>query len=460
MIGATISHFRITEKLGEGGMGEVWAAEDVRLGREVALKLLPENFAEDAERHARFEREAKVLASMNHPNIATLYGLEHLDDRHALVMELVEGEGLDERIERGPLPTDEALSIALQVAEALEAAHENGIVHRDLKPANVMIRSDGTVKVLDFGLAKAWEEQAADGSLSLSPTITSNQSKAGVILGTAAYMSPEQARGKSVDKRADIWAFGVVLFEMLTGRRLFEGEMVTDVLANVLKQEVDWDLLPEETPPRLRRLLDRCLERQPKERIRDIGDVRWHLAETLRTGDEPDQPLAGTETALPSRHRVAIGWVAGVVIGSLAAVLAWWVLQPAGEAQRTIRSQIVAPEELAFDFRADVGGPVLSPDGSKLVFAARDDSGDRSLWIRPLDSLSAQKLGGTEGASFPFWSPDSRWVAFFVTGKLRKIDVSGGPPETVCEAPNGRGGSWSQEGAIVFAPEVFGGLAR
>jgi Tol biopolymer transport system component len=460
MIGTTVSHFRITEKLGEGGMGEVWAAEDVRLGREVALKLLPENFAEDAERHARFEREAKVLASMNHPNIATLFGLEHLDDRHALVMELVEGEGLDERIGRGPLPLDEALSIALQVAEALEAAHENGIVHRDLKPANVMIRSDGTVKVLDFGLAKAWEEQSADGSLSLSPTITSNQSRAGVILGTAAYMSPEQARGKSVDKRADIWAFGVVLFEMLTGRRLFEGEMVTDVLANVLKQEVDWDLLPSETPRSLRHLLGRCLERQPKERIRDIGDVRWHLAEMLRSGGEPDQIVADPETVAPSRRRVAIGWVAGVVIGSLAAVLAWWVLQPAGEAQRTIRSQIVAPEELAFDFRADVGGPVLSPDGSKLVFAARDESGDRSLWIRPLDSLSAQKLGGTEGASFPFWSPDSRWVAFFVTGKLRKIDVSGGPPETVCEAPNGRGGSWSQEGTIVFAPEVFGGLAR
>ncbi|NIV26329.1 MAG: protein kinase, partial [Gammaproteobacteria bacterium] len=294
MIGDTLAHYRVTASLGAGGMGEVWRAEDTRLGREVALKVLPEEFAEDAERLARFEREAKVLASLNHPNIAHLYGLETAtpasdesgtgtgtgagtEELTFLVMELVEGEGLDEVIARGPIPVEEALPIAIQIAEALEAAHDAGIVHRDLKPANVKIRPDGTVKVLDFGLAKAWEE--GEGTdLSLSPTLTRHATAAGVILGTAAYMSPEQARGKPVDRRADIWSFGVVLWEMLTGRQLFDGDTVTDVLAAVLTREPDLDMLPDATPRTVRRLLERCLRQDPKVRLQAIGEARIALA--------------------------------------------------------------------------------------------------------------------------------------------------------------------------------------
>jgi len=460
VIPTRIGAYEIASKLGQGGMGEVYRATDTRLGREVALKVLPDDFVDDPERSARFEREARVLASLNHLNIATLYGLEHLEDRHLLVMELVEGEGLDEVIARGPVPVEEAIAIALQVAEGLEAAHEAGIVHRDLKPANIRIRPDGTVKVLDFGLATTWESRAGASGLSLSPTITSHHTKAGVILGTAAYMSPEQARGKPVDKRADIWAFGVVLFELLTGRQLFEGEMVTDVLANVLKQEVPWDALPATVPRQLRHLLHRCLERQPSERMRDIGDVRWALAEITRTDGEIAEGPAAVPAARRRGWRSVAPWAAGAALGVGAAVLAAALLRPVPEAPRSVRSYIVAPEDAAFDFRASVGGPVLSPDGRKLVFAARDAGGGTSLWIRPLESLSAQRLAGTEDAFFPFWSPDSRSVGFFVSGKLRKIDISGGPPESVCDAPNGRGGSWSPQGVIVFAPDVFGGLQQ
>ena len=455
--GSRLGAYEITAKLGEGGMGEVWRATDSTLGRAVALKLLPETFAGDAERHARFEREARTLASLNHPNVATLYGLEHVDGEHVLVMELVEGEGLDELIARGPLPVDDAIPIALQIAEALEAAHEAGIVHRDLKPANVRIRPDGTVKVLDFGLAKAWAEEAGGSDLSFSPTITARHTKEGVILGTASYMSPEQARGRPVDKRADIWAFGVLLWEMLTGRQMFAGETVTDVLASVLKQEPDWTLLPPAIPARLRSLLERCLERRPGERIRDMGDVRWELAHIAETGID-----RAAETGAPTRRRVRtlLPWVAGATLGvAAAAVVGLTMLRPSAGAARAVRSFLVAPEHTAFDFRGAIGGPVLSPDGSKLVFAASSADGASSLWIRPLDSLSAQPLRGTANAYFPFWSPDSRWVGFFVTGKLRKIDITGGPPETVCDAPNGRGGSWSPDGVIVFAPDVFGSLA-
>jgi eukaryotic-like serine/threonine-protein kinase len=458
--GERLGAFEITGRLGAGGMGEVWRATDTRLGRHVALKLLPEDLAVDGERQARFEREARVLASLSHPHIATLYGLEEAGGRQVLAMELVEGDGLDERIARGPVPIEEALPIATQIAEALEAAHEKGIVHRDLKPANVKLTPEGSVKVLDFGLAKAWETDASEASLSLSPTITRQHTRAGVILGTAAYMAPEQARGKPIDKRADIWALGVVLFEMLSGRRLFEGEMVTDVLANVLKQEIDWDSLPDTTPDSLRRVLRRCLERQPGERIRDVGDVRWELAEVARSGGTVPATEVRTSVATAAPRRALLPWIAlAVVTVALVAVAASTLLRPAPRA-RTVRSFIVPPEKTTFAFQGSIGGPVLSPDGSKLVFVARDPTGKTSLWVRPLDSLSAQELGHTEGASFPFWSPDSRWVAFFVSGKLRKIDVAGGPPESVCDAPSGRGGSWSPEGVIVFAPAVFGGLQR
>jgi serine/threonine-protein kinase len=299
VIGTTLAHYRITAALGAGGMGEVWRATDERLGREVALKVMPEEFAKDPERMARFEREAKVLASLNHPNIATLYGLESVTSGTGtgtgtgtfLAMELVEGEDLSERIKHGAVPVDEAISIALQIADALEAAHEQGIVHRDLKPANIKITEEGTVKVLDFGLAKAWEVETGDSSISMSPTVT-RATAAGVILGTAAYMSPEQARGKKVDRRADIWAFGVVLWEMLTGRKLFDGDTVTDVLADVLRAEIDLEALAGETPGAVRRLLERCLERDPRRRLRDMGDAGLDLREAM-DGETAVQQIDG-----------------------------------------------------------------------------------------------------------------------------------------------------------------------
>jgi serine/threonine protein kinase len=271
--------YEVHAPLGAGGMGEVFRATDSHLGREVALKLLPEGFADDPERHARFEREAKLLASLNHPNIATLYGLEHLDGQHVLVMELVEGEDLSERIRRGAISLEEAAPLAVQIARALEAAHEQGIVHRDLKPANVKLRPDGTVKVLDFGLAKAWEADGSESDLSMSPTLTAHATAAGVILGTAAYMAPEQAAGQPADRRADVWAFGVVLWEMLTGRKLFDGETVSHVLASVLKDEIDLDALPADTPARIRELIDRCLRKKPGQRLQAIGDARVLLEE-------------------------------------------------------------------------------------------------------------------------------------------------------------------------------------
>jgi Tol biopolymer transport system component len=459
--GTKLGPYEAVAPLGAGGMGEVWRARDTRLGREVALKFLPAGFVDDPERHARFEREAKVLASLNHPHIATLYGLEHLDGQHALVMELVEGEGLDERIARGPVPLDEALPIALQIAEGLEAAHEKGIVHRDLKPANVKVRPDGTVKVLDFGLAKAWEEQVEVSDPAYSPTITGHHTRAGVILGTAAYMSPEQARGKPVDKRADIWAFGCVVYEMLTGARTFGGETVTDVIAAVVTRDPDWSALPPAVPPRIRQALQRCFEKDPKRRFHDVGDARFELEEGWRLREA--QPAVSAHTPAPvtqTSRRAVVPWAVAAFALVVAAGLAFAYLRAASVHSRTVRSYILPPGKTSFVFNGATGGAVLSPDGSRLVFSATDEAGKKLLWVRPLDSLTAQPLEGTDGASYPFWSPDSRFVGFFASGKLKKIDVSGGPAQSLCDASNGRGGTWSRAGVIVFAPDVFGALER
>ncbi len=457
--GSRLGVYEIVCPLGAGGMGVVYRARDARLGREVALKFLPPGLVDDPERHARFEREARLLASLNHPNIAVLYGLEHLDGQHALAMELAEGDGLDERLARGPLPIEEALPIARQIAEALEAAHERGIVHRDLKPANVKVRPDGTVKVLDFGLAKAWDEQGPNSDPALSPTITSHHTRAGVILGTAAYMSPEQARGKPVDKRADIWAFGCVLYEMLTGSRGFGGDTVTDVIAAVVTRDPDWSALPDTVGPRIRRTLERCLDKDPKRRFRDIGDVSFELQDGMRPGAEDASPTAQAAPPVVRRARVpALPW-AVAVLGIAAAVgLGLAYVRSASVRPRSVRSFVLPPEKTRFAFEGATGGAVLSPDGARIVFAATDESGRKLLWLRPLDALTAQPLEGTDGASYPFWSPDSRFVAFFVPGKLKKIDILGGPPQTICDANSGRGGSWSKDGVIVFAPDVYGGL--
>jgi serine/threonine protein kinase len=459
--GTRLGAYEIVAPLGAGGMGVVYRARDTRLGREVALKFLPEDFATDPERHARFEREAKLLASLNHPHIASLHGLEHLDGQHALAMELVEGEGLDARIARGAVPPDEAIPIALQIADALEAAHEKGIVHRDLKPANVKVRPDGTVKVLDFGLAKTWEERVANSDPALSPTITQHHTRAGVILGTAAYMSPEQARGKPVDKRADIWAFGCLVYELLTGERTFGGDTVTDVIAAVVTREPDWSALPAGVTPRTRQALQRCLEKDPRRRFRDIGDARFELEEGARPPvAQPSTPVLTPSTSAEPPRRPVLPWIAAALAVALAVGFAAAYIRATSVRPRPVRAYVLPPDKTHFTFNGATGGAILSPDGTRIVFAASDDSGRKLLWLRPLDSLTAQPLEGTDGASYPFWSPDSRFVAFFVPGKMKKIDIQGGPPQTICDASSGRGGAWSQDGVIVFASDVYGGLRR
>jgi Tol biopolymer transport system component/tRNA A-37 threonylcarbamoyl transferase component Bud32 len=447
--GATLGPYRIVEKLGEGGMGEVWRASDTRLGRDVAVKLVPEPFAGDRERHARFEREARTLAGLNHPNIATLYGLEHFDGQHVLVMELVEGEGLEARIARGSLGLDEVLPIARQIAEALESAHAQGIVHRDLKPANVKVRPDGAVKVLDFGLAKAWAEEAEGSDLSLSPTITQHHTRAGVILGTAGYMSPEQARGKPVDKRADVWAFGVVLWEMLSGASLFAGETVSDTLAAVLRAEPDPAQLPGGTPAALRRLLALCLERDPRRRLHDMADVRILL-------DAVEQEKSPQAETAPARRPWAawLGW--GVAFAALAvAGLVGWQ----GRAPRATRDLVRLDAELPDGVRMalqDVPVMALSPDGRELAFTAIEpQSTQPMIYLRRMDETEAHPIRGTQGASAPFFSPDGGSLAFFAGHELRRIQVGGGASLTLADASSTRGGSWSPDGSTIYYPPEF-----
>ena len=430
--GARFGVYHVVECIGAGGMGEVYRGRDTRLNRDVALKTVLDLFSSDPERLARFKREAQLLASLNHSNIAAIYGFEELDGVQALVMEWVDGPTLADRIAQGPVPLDDALPMALQIAAALEAAHGQGIIHRDLKPANIKVRPDGTIKVLDFGLAKALAPDVAAPVATLSPTITSPAAtRMGVIIGTAAYMSPEQARGKPVDKRTDIWAFGCVLYEMLTGRRAFDGDDVSDSLANVLKTEPDWGALPTDTPPGLRRLLQRCLAKDPRRRFHDIADVCLDLAEP-----EPRAALAPTVTRSRRTMLERTAWL--LVVAALAGLL---VLA----SRRTVPAPAVTrffvhpPAQTVFGGPLALGSTVaattgaISPDGTRLVFTATDRSGRTQLWLQPLDSFTAQALPGTDGGVFPFWSPDGRSIGFFVGNRLRKIDRAGGSPQTICE---------------------------
>jgi serine/threonine-protein kinase len=442
-IGDKLGPYEILAPIGAGGMGEVHRARDAKLNRDVAIKVLSAALADDADYLARFQREAQVLAALNHPNIAAIYGFED----HAIVMELVEGATLAERIAQGALSIDEALPIAKQIAEALEAAHEKGIVHRDLKPGNVKITSEGTVKVLDFGLAKTADVRTTSDA-SISPTLTIRATGAGLILGTAGYMSPEQAAGKPVDKRADIWSFGVVLWEMLTGRRLFTGETMSHTLADVLRAPIDFDKLPKETPPAIRGLLHRCLDRDIKTRLRDIGEARIALQKHLAN---PVAEAIGS-TAAPTQTWLWMA-IAGVFAIALAA-LAFVHFREKPPDAALARFNIPPPESTTFVVTGpnpNNGPPALSPDGRQLAFNARSADGKVQTWIRSLDSLTARPLAGTEGATHPFWSPDGRFLAFFVSGKLKKIDVSGGSPLELCDAPDALGGTWNREGVIVFA---------
>jgi serine/threonine protein kinase len=464
LIGQTLAHYRITAAIGAGGMGEVYRATDTKLGRDVALKLLPEAFADDPDRLARFEREAKVLASLNHPGIAHLYGFEstRLEGGatvHFLAMELVEGEDLAERLKRGAIAVDEAIAIAKQVAEALEEAHEKGIVHRDLKPANVKVTPDGKVKVLDFGLAKAWTGEGggagSSADLSQSPTLAQTGTAAGIILGTAAYMSPEQARGKAVDKRADIWAFGVVLWEMLTGRRLFVGETVSDVLAAVLTREPEWAVLPPTARGRVRDLLRRCLERNARQRLHDIADARILLDEAI-SGAADDSPAIAAGVGVASRRQRLL--VASLAAMALAvAGLVWAILRrPTIEPPRPRSLSVVLPESLWLLEDRD-GSVAISPDGARMVVTAEDE-GARRLYLRELDSPDLRPLPGTEGAIAPFFSPDGRWIAFSKDG-LHKVSLDGGAPVKIAPAVFGSG-AWSPEGEIYFTPSYNTGLFK
>jgi len=450
--GTRLGPYEILSPLGAGGMGEVYRARDGKLNRDVAIKVLPEAVAEDAERLARFQREAQVLASLNHPHIAAIYGLEKTGNVEALVLELVEGETLAERIAAGPVPVDEALAIARQIADALEAAHEKGIVHRDLKPANVKVTPEGKVKVLDFGLAKALTGDASSPDLSHSPTLTAQATQAGVVIGTAAYMSPEQARGKSVDKRADIWAFGAVLYEMLSGRKAFEGETVSDTLAAVLRADIDWAALPKETPASVRRVLRRCLDRDPKTRFRDIADVR------IEMDAAPEPASASVPTTAAPASRVPL-------IAALLALLAlagagWWMaLRPRPVAAAVaVRYAVTLPatDQLPFD---DMPILDLSRDGRLLVFVSNHE-GRPQLSIRARDRIEPTAVAGTEGASAPFFSPDGQWIGFFADGKLKKVPTEGGVAITLADAPNNRGGVWLADEEIVYAPDYTSGLMR
>jgi Tol biopolymer transport system component len=458
--GTMLAHYRVVEKIGVGGMGEVYRAHDTRLGRDVAVKILPERFARDADRMTRFQREAKVLAALHHQNIASIFGFEQTDEATFLAMELVEGEDLSEILRNGALPVDDAVEIARQIAEGLEEAHEKGIVHRDLKPANVKRTPDGRVKVLDFGLARAFSgHTTGEEDISSAPTMTAAMTQAGTILGTAAYMSPEQARGQEVDRRTDIWAFGVILFELLTGKRLFAGETASDTLADILKSEPDWDELPDELPHQVERVLRRCLSKDPRKRLRDIGEARVRL-------DDPEAEsqvfASGVSSVAPARdHRGTRGIMSLLpwTLTLLAVAAALWLMttrtDPGSRAQ-VVQVGFPAPPGKDFDLLGSFPSmPQISPDGRHVVFGALDPDGDEAhLYVRSRDQREAVRLDGTLDAQYPFWSPDSEWVGFFVRGEgLKKIRVGGGPAQTICDAGNAKGGSWSIDDQIIFTSD-------
>jgi serine/threonine-protein kinase len=463
--GQTLLHYRLAEKIGEGGMGVVWRARDTSLDRDVALKVLPEALADDPERLARLEREARLLASVNHPGIAGVYGLHEAESTRFIALELVPGEDLSQRLARGALPLEEAARIARRIAAALTAAHDQGVIHRDLKPSNVKVTPDGDVKILDFGLAKAFggDEERADagGSPSMSPTLTAQATLAGMIMGTAAYMSPEQARGQAVDRRADTWAFGVMLYEMLAGGSAFAAPTITDTLAAVLRGEPDWDAMPPEVSPAVRRVLERCLEKDPRRRLRDVGDVALLLDDALAapTGTDPD---AGVQRPATQRWREPAAWLLAAA-ATIVAVTLW----TGGTRER---SGTVPAAMTRFALQLDeahrltfVDRPILalSRDGRQIAFIAVDpESREDMVHVRVLDDDEIRRVPGTEGATVPFFSPDGSRVGFFVGGWIKTVPIAGGTPVSVVHAPNLRGAAWLPDDTIVYSGGYGAGLSQ
>ena len=438
--GTTLGPYQVTAKIGEGGMGEVYRARDTKLDRDVALKVLPEAFTQDPDRLARFEREAKVLASLNHPNIAAIHGLEESDGIRALVLELVEGPTLADRIKRGPISLDEALPIAKQIAEALEAAHEAGVIHRDLKPANIKVRDDGTVKVLDFGLAKALDRGPGSGG-SDSPTLTVMATVSGVIIGTAGYMSPEQAKGRAVDKRTDVWAFGAVLYEMLAGTKAFPGSDFSDTLAMVLKFDPEWSALPAETPVLIRRLLRRSLAKERTQRLPDIAAARLDIDEVM-TDSSAD--VLASQGVHPAGWRRALPWVAALALAVMTGVAVWTLMRAAPVTPPSItRSIVLVPSGVSAVYNRRIA---VSPAGSHLAYAGRDQ-----LYLRAMNEIEVNAVRGTEGAREPFFSPEGQWIGFWADGQLKKVRITGGVPVTLCETAVYFGASWGPNDSILFS---------
>jgi hypothetical protein len=438
-VGDKLGHYQVLSLLGQGGMGEVYRARDSTLKRDVALKVLPATFLRDSDRMARFQREAEVLASLDHLNIGHIHGIVDSKDSRALVLALIEGPTLADRIEAGPIPLDEAIAISKQIIDALEYAHDRGVVHRDLKPANIKITPDGVVKVLDFGLAKVLEDDPTPSSITNSPTLTLGHTRAGMILGTASYMSPEQAVGRPVDRRSDIFSFGAVLYEMLTGKRAFSGASTPDVLEAVVKDDPDWTALPAGTPKYLRKLLKRTLIKDRKQRLQAAGEARITLANPEQEAGAREEPRA------VSSKLAMLAWALAAVLGIAAASLAFIHFRETPPVGELMRFQIPAPEKVT------LGALKLSPDGRRLAFIGRMTDGRTQIWIRSLETLEARPLPGTEGAASPFWSPDSRFLGFAANNKLKKVEASGGPVQTVCDLQGALlGGAWAPDGTIVF----------
>jgi len=459
--GTRVGPYEITGQLGAGGMGEVCRARDTKLGRDVALKVLPDAFANDPDRMSRFQREAMLLAALNHPNIAAIYGLEEGGARRAIVMELVEGATLT-----GPVPIDDGLRIAKQIAEAIEYAHDRGIIHRDLKPANIKVTPDGTVKVLDFGLAKAMDD-VSDTAIavagSMSPTLSLGATYAGVILGTAAYMAPEQAKGRPADRRSDIWAFGIVLYEMLTGDRMFGGDSVPETLASVMKDPITFGKLPSDTPSAIRKLVARCLERDPRRRLQSIGEARIVLEDANAGVGAEDAATPSAQAPARARRWPWLVAATAVVVALIAIGVAWF--RPAPAAPAVARYTIPPPESTTLTSnRAFATNVAVSPDGRYIAFVADEQRRERTLWVRAINSLTAQRLDRTEDVVYPFWSPDSQHIAYFAKSKLMRVALAGGAPLPIADAPDGEGGAWyqppGQDGIIVFAASQAGPLQR